>query len=93
MDSIMNALSNLLEKKPLNEILMKDGAAEGLSDGTVVSEPITCVPYERAAINTLLLTEEEKAWVDSYHAWVRETLVPLVDEETAAFIEEATRPL
>ena len=39
------------------------------------------------------MTEEEIAWVDNYHAWVRETLVPLLDEETAEFVKQETMPL
>ena len=62
-------------------------------DGNLVNEPLTCVPYERAAINKSLMTEEEIAWVDNYHAWVRETLVPLLDEETAEFVKQETMPL
>ena len=62
-------------------------------EGNIVNEPLTCVPYERKAINKSLMTEEEIAWVDSYHAWVRETLVPLLDEETAEFVRQETMPL
>lgn len=62
-------------------------------EGNLVNEPLTCVPYERKAINTSLMTEEELAWVDAYHEWVRDTLVPLLDEETAEFVKEETRPL
>lgn len=61
--------------------------------GNLVNEPLTCVPYERKAINKSLMTEEEIAWVDNYHKWVRETLVPLLDEETAEFVKEETKPL
>ena len=56
-------------------------------------EPLTCVPYDRAAINTSLLSDEELAWVNNYHAWVRETLVPLLDEDTAQFVIRETEPL
>ena len=62
-------------------------------EGNIVNEPLTCVPYERAAINKSLMTEEQIAWVDSYHAWVRDTLVPLLDEETAEFVKQQTMPL
>ncbi len=61
--------------------------------GNVVNEPLTCVPYEREAINTALLTDEELAWINDYHKWVRDTLVPLLDEETAAFVIRETEPL
>ena len=62
-------------------------------NGNIVNEPLTCVPYEREAINLDLLTDEEIAWINDYHAWVRETLTPLLDEDTAVFVAEATEPL
>ena len=62
-------------------------------EGNLVNEPLTCVPYDRKAINKSLMTDEEIAWVDNYHAWVRETLVPLLDDETAEFVKEETKPL
>ena len=62
-------------------------------EGNIVNEPLTCVPYERAAINKSLMTDEEIAWVDNYHAWVRETLVPLLDDDTAEFVKKETMPL
>ena len=71
-----------------NLILFKDDG-----NGNVINEPLTCVPYDREAINLDLLSDEEVAWINDYHAWVRETLVPLVDEDTAEFVKEATEPL
>lgn len=64
-------------------------------DGTggTVNEPLTCVPYEREAINRELLTEEEREWLNIYHKWVRETLTPLLDEDTAAFLEKETKKI
>ena len=61
-------------------------------NGNVVNEPLTCVPYERKAINISILSDEELAWLNNYNAWVRETLVPLLDEETAEFVREETEP-
>jgi Xaa-Pro aminopeptidase len=40
-----------------------------------------------------LLTGKETAWLDAYHARVRQTLTPLVDAETAAWLRGATRPV
>lgn len=61
--------------------------------GTLVNKPLTCVPYERDAIDKTLLTDSEIRWVDDYHARVRETLMPLLDEESSAYLIEATKPL
>jgi Xaa-Pro aminopeptidase len=56
-------------------------------------ETLTLAPFDRALIDADLLDEEEIAWVDAYHARVREILGPLVDPETRAWLAEATRPL
>ena len=61
--------------------------------GTLVNKPLTCVPYEREAIDKTLLIDDEIRWVDEYHARVRETLSPLLDDETNAYLIEATKPL
>ncbi|MDE0706055.1 MAG: aminopeptidase P family protein [Rhodospirillaceae bacterium] len=56
-------------------------------------ETLTLAPIDRALIDRALLTADETGWVDGYHARVRETIGPLVDPDTAAWLEEATRPL
>jgi Xaa-Pro aminopeptidase len=40
-----------------------------------------------------MLDAGEIAWLDAYHARVRETIAPLVDAETRAWLERATRSL
>jgi Xaa-Pro aminopeptidase len=40
-----------------------------------------------------MLTEKERAWLDSYHQRVRATIGPLVDGETRRWLERATRSL
>jgi Xaa-Pro aminopeptidase len=55
-------------------------------------ETLTLAPIDRNLIETSLLDEEEIAWLDAYHARVRETLTPLVDIETAHWLANATRP-
>lgn len=62
-------------------------------NGCLVNEALTCVPYEREAIDKSLLTDEEIEWVDDYHKRVFDTLSPLVDEYTAEFLAYATAPL
>lgn len=56
-------------------------------------ETITLAPIDRALIEPALLTADERAWLDSYHARVRDTLSPLVDAETRAWLERATAPV
>jgi Xaa-Pro aminopeptidase len=56
-------------------------------------ETLTLAPIDRHAIEPALLSKDEIAWLDAYHARVRETIAPLVDAESAAWLAEATRPL
>jgi Xaa-Pro aminopeptidase len=39
------------------------------------------------------MSSDEVAWLDAYHATVRQNLSPLVDAGTKGWLEEATRPL
>jgi Xaa-Pro aminopeptidase len=56
-------------------------------------ETITLAPLERELMDPGLLSPDERAWVDGYHARVGETLTPLLPEETAAWLGERTKPL
>jgi Xaa-Pro aminopeptidase len=56
-------------------------------------ETLTLAPIDRALVDTALLDAQEIAWLDAYHARVRETLTPLVDAETAEWLAQATAPL
>jgi Xaa-Pro aminopeptidase len=50
-------------------------------------------PIDRRLIERALLTADETAWLDAYHARVAAELTPLVDAETRAWLAAATRPL
>jgi Xaa-Pro aminopeptidase len=56
-------------------------------------ETLTLAPIDRRLIEIALMRPEEVAWVDDYHARVREVLTPELDAETAAWLARATRPL
>jgi Xaa-Pro aminopeptidase len=56
-------------------------------------ETLTLAPIDRRLIDTALMTAEERAWVDANHARVVETIGPLVDGETRAWLKAATEPL
>ncbi len=55
-------------------------------------ETITLAPIDRNAIDASLLSPDEIAWLDAYHARVRASLTPLVDAETKAWLATATMP-
>lgn len=56
-------------------------------------ETLTLAPIDRRLVDPMLLGLMEMVWLDTYHARVRETLSPLLDAETRAWLEAATRPI
>jgi Xaa-Pro aminopeptidase len=56
-------------------------------------ETLTLAPIDRTLVDPALLTPAETAWLDAYHARVREAIAPKVDRETAAWLAQATQPL
>ncbi|MGH6890044.1 MAG: aminopeptidase P family protein [Rhizomicrobium sp.] len=56
-------------------------------------ETITLAPIDLELVEVSLLTKGERDWLNAYHARVRETLSPLVDAETKAWLAHATRAL
>jgi Xaa-Pro aminopeptidase len=56
-------------------------------------ETLTLAPIDRRLIETRMLTAKERGWVDSYHERVRDTIAPLVDAPTRAWLEAATKRL
>src|SRR6516165_6476129 len=55
-------------------------------------ETLTLAPIDRRLVEPGLMTTEELAWFDAYHARVRDELAPLVDEQTRAWLREACAP-
>ena len=56
-------------------------------------ESLTLCPIDTAPIDVLLLTEEEKNWLNVYHQLVFEKLSPWLDEEDKNWLQEATKSL
>ncbi|MBI3676276.1 MAG: aminopeptidase P family protein [Proteobacteria bacterium] len=56
-------------------------------------ETITLAPIDVELVDMSLLTKEERDWLNAYHARVRETVGELVDPETRAWVERATRAI
>ena len=53
-------------------------------------ETITYAPFDRTMIDKKLLNEYEIDWINSYHASVRNILTPLLLEEVACWLKQAT---
>jgi Xaa-Pro aminopeptidase len=56
-------------------------------------EVTTLVPIDRSLIDARVLTPDEKAWVDGYHAEVLRALEAGLDSGTKRWLQNATRPL
>jgi Xaa-Pro aminopeptidase len=77
-----------------NLVLVVEGpAAQGGEKPLNAFETLTLVPIDRRLIDTTMLTSDEYAWLEIYHAKVAEALVPLVGPETRPWLDAATRPL
>ena len=74
-------------------VTVLDPQPEGAECTTLGFETITLAPYDHRLIDVSLLTPSERDWVDAYHARVRKTLTPHLDQQDAAFLEKATAPL
>ncbi len=56
-------------------------------------ETLTLAPIARELIVKKMLTKEELAWLDAYHARVWEKIGPQLEGEAKAWLEAATKPL
>ena len=56
-------------------------------------ETLTLAPIDRRLIEPALMTQDEIAWLDTYHARVHDVLAPLLDEPTRAWLNGACAPL
>lgn len=76
------------------EIVVDGPAIEGAERTLLAFETLTLAPFDRRGIEPSLLTAEETAWLDAYHARVREEIGPLLDDTpTRLWLEAATAPL
>jgi Xaa-Pro aminopeptidase len=61
-------------------IVQKAGQCEATGNQMLCFETVTLAPFDRRLIISKLLTQDEKDWLNEYHAWVWETLSPLVED-------------
>jgi Xaa-Pro aminopeptidase len=76
-----------------NLVLVEAREVSGAERPMLGFETLTLAPIDLALVAPELLTREETAWLDAYHARVREELSDLVDPETRAWLVAATRPV
>ncbi len=56
-------------------------------------ETLTLAPIDARLIDSSLMTPEEIAWLDAYHARVRREIAPLLDKTAREWLIAATTPL
>lgn len=76
-----------------NLVAVKEVEIAGADRRYLEFETLTLAPIDLACIETGLLTEAERQWLNDYHRRVRETVGPTVDEATRAWLDSATRAI
>ena len=76
-----------------NLVLVVEKDISGAESVMLGFETLTFAPIERSLIEPGLLTEEERRWLDAYHARVLEILGPQLSPEERAWLEGKCRPI
>ena len=76
-----------------NLILVEPRMIEGAQRTMLGFETLTFAPIDLRLVEPALLTAEEMAWLDAYHADVRELVGPLVPADVRDWLERATTPI
>ena len=78
-----------------NLLVVRDAVRpEGGDDRRMLCfETLTWVPIDRRLIVTALLSPDERAWIDGYHAGVLERIGPRVEGADAVWLEAMCAPL
>jgi Xaa-Pro aminopeptidase len=74
-------------------VVSEPKAIEGGERKMMEFETITLAPIDLNLVEPKLLTADERAWLNAYHARVRDTLTKQVDDETRAWLDDATRAI
>jgi len=74
-----------------NLVAVKEAKIEDADRRYLEFETLTLAPIDLDCIDPGLLTEGEKAWLNAYHARVREVVGPLIEEPTRDWLAAATR--
>ena len=80
-----------------NLMLVEPRIIEGAEGAYFGFETLTFVPIDRAMVDVSLLTPQEKAWWNNYHARTREILLPRLEgpenEHVRAWVEDGCKPI
>jgi Xaa-Pro aminopeptidase len=76
-----------------NLILVEPRQVAGAEGEFLGFETLTFAPIERALVDTALLTVEDRAWWNAYHARVLEVVGPQLEGAARGWLEEQCAPL
>jgi Xaa-Pro aminopeptidase len=76
-----------------NLILVERHAIPGAEREMLGFETLSFSPIDLRLVEPALMTAEEIAWLNAYHGQVREKLSSGLDQETRAWLANATRPI
>lgn len=76
-----------------NLVLVEPREVDGAEKPLLGFRELTLAPIDRRLVEVSMLSGEERAWLDAYHARVREEIAPLVPAEVQGWLEQATAPL
>ena len=74
-----------------NLLLVNEAAVPPGGERAMLSfETLTLAPIDRRLVEAAMLTPEERAWLNAYHARVAATLAPELGEEDRVWLAQAT---
>ncbi|WP_127903444.1 aminopeptidase P family protein [Solirhodobacter olei] len=80
----------------IENLVVVEGAPDlpGADDRAMYSfETLTFVPIDRRLVETAMLSQPERDWLNAYHAEVREKIGPRVGETARSWLEAVTAPI
>ena len=76
-----------------NLVLVKPADIPDAEQAMLAFETLTFVPIEQRLIEPALLTDEERMWLNRYHARVLEVLGPQMEGRELDWLQDKCRPL
>jgi Xaa-Pro aminopeptidase len=76
-----------------NLVLVEDRAIPGAEQAMLGFETLTFCPIERSLIEPALLTEDERRWLDAYHAKVLDVLGPQMTADERVWLLAKCAPI
>ena len=76
-----------------NLLLVQPAELRGAAKPFLCFETLTLAPFDRRLLVPALMTEQERRWLDKYHARVLDAVGPLLGDEERAWLAEACKPI